>query len=161
MSEARLLPAMSNETFQEKCGHVLSVWDPHDRGMSQTTTRRGLLLQLLGIAGAGASAGVAIGKTLKARGRDASTTLVFNGRYWHTHEKIDHLAGTWDIHWCYRPICEHSVEQIGTTEDGFRIWHLKTFHRPPDPNPTEGAPPGAIDKTPPLRRYFLNDEPAA
>ncbi|MGA7992555.1 MAG: hypothetical protein WCC53_14040 [Thermoanaerobaculia bacterium] len=120
--------------------------------------RRGFLLKLLGLAGAGVSAGLAIGKTLKAERRVTSPVLYFNGRSWHTHEKIDHLAGTWDIRWCYRSACEHTVEQTGTTEDGYRIWHLKSFHKPPDPLPGDAIPPGSIDRTPPLRRYFQDDD---
>jgi hypothetical protein len=126
--------------------------------MTDLVARRGFLLRLLGLAGAGASAGLAIGKTLKAERRTASPALYFNGRVWHTHETIDHLTGVWDIRWCYRPNCEHTVEQIGGFEDGYRIWHLKTFHRPPEPRPDGPIPPGSIDRTPPLRRYFQDDE---
>jgi len=126
--------------------------------MSEPIARRGFLLQLLGLAGAGAAAGLAIGGTLKAEHRAASPVLCFNGRYWHTHETIDHLAGTWDIRWCYAQECEHTVEQIGTTRDGYRIWHLEYFHCPPPPRPGERIPPGALDGTPPLRRYFLKNK---
>jgi hypothetical protein len=126
--------------------------------MADHIARRSFLLKLLGLAGAGASAGLVIGETLKVRSRATSPVLYFNGRYWHTHEKIDHLAGTWDIRWCYRPSCEHTVEQIGTTEDGYRIWHLKSFQRPPDPLPGNAIPPGSMDKTPPLRRFLQDDD---
>ncbi|HTS02621.1 MAG TPA: hypothetical protein VMN04_08860 [Thermoanaerobaculia bacterium] len=126
--------------------------------MSEAVARRGFLLQLLGLAGAGAAAGLAIGRTLKAERRASSPTLYFNGRYWHTHETIDQLVGTWDIRWCSRPVCAHSLEQIGTIEDARRVWHLRKFHCPPRPLPGEGVPPAAPDQSAPLRRYYLHNE---
>ncbi len=125
--------------------------------MQSVPSRRGFLFQLLGLVGAGAAAGVAVGRTVRAETARRGPCLWHNGRFWHTHEKSDHLAGTWDITWCYRPLCEHTLEELGTTEDGYRLWHLQEFRLPPMPD-KDPIPPGAIDTTPPVRRYKFGDD---
>lgn len=81
--------------------------------MAESIARRGFLLRLLGFTSAGATAGLAIGKTVKFD----RPVLWFDGRSWHTHEKIRRFEGTWEIRWCYRPKCEHTIQQAATKED--------------------------------------------